>query len=171
MKKHISKLIAVFALIAAMVSMLTMGASAEVTSSLLESPTCTAGKYADTEAGSITSTLGSVYGGDMGIWFYTPTTGLQSSFKRDLSRTAYMSCYESDGSENNDCLARKYEARFKIVDDMYYPASFKITYTSTALMEGHSTIEPFMRFKIATVSGDTSKAVPKGILRYQYWVY
>lgn len=172
MKSRVSKLIAVIALIAIMVSTMAISVSAEVYSDeFFVTRACTAGSYTSEATDSLTTSLGSVYGGDMGIWFYVQNVGLQASFTQTTSRIAYMECYESDGSDNNDCLARKYQATFEKVYGLYRPYRYSITYTSPYLMEGHGVIEPFMRFKISTATGDTSKSVPAGILMYQFWVY
>ena len=48
--------------------------------------------------------------------------------------------------------------------------SYKITYTNSSCIEPNKTVELYLRIKINTISGDTTKNVPEGLFGYQLWV-
>lgn len=175
MKSRICKLVAVISLVAVIVCTMAISVSAEVnTQGYLYSSAATAGSYHTESPSSLTTpNLSTVWGGDMGIWFYAnETLGLNASFYKTTDRKAYIECWESDGTNNTDVRARKYEGDFGVnANGIYRTTGYRITSTSSSLMEGHSTIEPYMKFKIGTNSKDTSKAVPKNFFKYQFWVY
>lgn len=147
--------------------------AAEVASSVIESSGGTAGVWMTEATKSLTSkTLTNVCGGDVGIWFYSVTNGMQASFVRSDSRKAYIECYENDYDTSEDDFAREYTATFATDSKgIYAPSYFKITDTYSDGIEGHAGVELYMKYKINTVWGDDSTSVPIGIFNYQFWLY
>jgi hypothetical protein len=164
--------ISVIMIILVILMALPVGAT-EVTSSVIESSGGTAGVWMTEATHSLTSrTLTNVCGGDVGIWFYSVTNGMQASFVRSDSRKAYIECYENDYNTSEDDLAREYTATFATDGaGIYAPSYFRITDTYSQGIEGQAGVELYMKYKINTVWGDDSTSVPIGIFNYQFWVY
>lgn len=144
-------------------------AGAVVTSTYMYSEAATAGVWKTEPSAAIqySASYGHVCGGDVGTYFYYNNVGLQSSFIKTTSRKAYIDLYEDD-PVFDDC-AKKYEASFATVNGYYSPTYFSTPYTNDASMENDGVAELFLKFKIETISGDTSTSIPAGLLYYRHW--
>ena len=148
-------------------------ASGETSTSLYQSTEGTSAQWHTEPVKYLTSPdLTNICGGDMGMWFYAPSVGLQDSFVKSNNRKAYFECYEYDKTTGNADMARKYTASFGTASNgICAPASFSGTYVNTNIVESDSGLELYMRYKVNKVSGDTSTTVKAGIIKYCYWVY
>lgn len=176
MKCTIRRVVAFLAIVAVLSSAMAFHAyaasDATVSSSTYySSSSCTAGVYKDESVRELQTVMDSgVYGGDVGIWFYSTSVGLQASFDKDTSRRVYIECRETDSVTNT--LARRYYAQFTVgADGLYRPRNYSISTTTTSLLEDDGDLELYMRFMVETDEDDTSKSVPTGLLRYKFWAY
>lgn len=117
---------------------------------------------------SLVSSFPEVYGGDVGIYFYLPNVGLSSAFVQSLDRTAYSKLYESDAF--SDDLVREYTHGFGYHNGLYTKIRSENTYTSSAKIEIDNVVELYFRYKVNSISGDTSRNVTAGLFRYQFWI-
>ena len=130
----------------------------------------TAGTYhSETSYAVNSSTLSTVCGGDVGAYFYTSSVGLQNSFVKDPNRKVDVEIRESDSGSNAHARTRR--GTFKYKNGIYAPSIWEYTYTNPATIEYDSCPELYLRWKVYTVSGDTSTSVPAGIMNYSVWVY
>lgn len=164
--------IGLLASVLAFTMVLPVSASSETTTLLFQSTEGTVKEWHTESTKNLTSpTLTNICGGDMGMWFYTPSIGLQDSFAKVTSRKAYIECYEYDGTSSADDLARKYTATFATANGIYAPKTFSVTYTNSNGIEGHAGLELYMKYKVTAHDDDTSTTVRAGIFNYLYWVY
>ncbi len=154
-------------------STLCMGIGAEQMSRYLTSPAATAGVWKGCEIATLTSTLGHVCGGDVGIWFYSTNVGLQPSFVRSDSRKCYMNCWACDDyDEEYYRFCKAHEATFQEVNGLYRPSighrDFDI---NPGMVDDDSDLELYMAFYVEPLPGDYSNSVPAGLLEYAFWAY
>ena len=170
MKNHTVKRFTVLMLAFVLISIMTLSVSAVNTTSLYYSAECTAGTWHKEAAKALSSpTLDNPCGGDVGIWFYTGNTGLQNSFVRDSNRTVDIECWENDGLLGVDDWCRNYTGYFAIIEGIYRQASISAGSVNGNPVETDPAMSLYMKFKVNTVSGDTSTTVPSGVLYYQFW--
>ena len=175
MKKVIKKAITGCVVLSFVLSMFNVS-FAQTTTSIWNSPACTAGTwwsgYSEDEVISLTGTNSTVYGGDVGIYFYSSSVGMPSSFNYSSSRTALIELKEDDDSSGNtNEPARKYTGYFRVDSSgLYRITSYANTYTNSNAIETNRTVELYMRIKVGVLSGDTSKNVPNGLFKYKIWV-
>ena len=53
----------------------------------------------------------------------------------------------------------------------YQPTYFTLTYTNSGTIEDDGTVELYFKYKVGKIYGDTSTAVPSGIMKYAHWTY
>lgn len=172
MKLRATKIATVMLVVVLIMATTILPASAEVYSpSLYLTTSATAGNYKTESTHNLTSqTLGTLCGGDVGIWFYTGNVGLQASFYPSTSRAVYMQCWEED-SAGTDVHAKSYKGGFEVENGVYLQRTAWVTWENGNQIEADSTVELYMKFMIATHSRDTSTSVPAGALRYRFWAY
>ena len=142
-------------------------ASAENHTDYFYSNAGTAGQYQSQPFKTITSsTLDSLYGGDVGVWFFYNAVGLQGSYVQSSSRTINLNSYAENGVG-----ARAYIGTFSTVSGYYRPSYISLSYTGQNLLSNTSTAHLQLCYKVNTMPGDTSQAVPQGLICYQFWVY
>lgn len=115
---------------------------------------------------SYSSSYSYVCGGDIGVYYYANSVGLQNSFVR-TNRNVYIELYENDVLSST--IVRKYTGSFKTVDGVYRPKVYSTTYTNTSKIEDDGTIELKIKHKVETNTGDTSTSIPAGLLKYKFW--
>ena len=155
-------------MVALIVASMVVPVSATSSSSLYLTQSATAGVYKQESTVTLTSTLSTVCGGDVGIWFYSGNVGLQSSFYRSNTRQVHMQCWEEDTI--GDDFAREYIGYFSTNNNVYRVNSYLTLSTSSSTVEDDSVVELYMKFKVDTHSQDTSTSLPSGVLQYRYWV-
>ena len=172
MKSRAAKMITALVLVALTLVSVVLPASAEVYSPYIYSTSAaTAGTYKTESTRYLTSkTLATIYGGDVGIWFYSGNVGLQASFYPTTSRTTTMQCW-AKRSSGSDVLARTYKGYFETVDGVYLNNLYQEYSTYGSLLSSSSTVGLYMRFIISTHSKDTSKSIPAGALHYRFWAF
>lgn len=150
----------------------TLTVSAETVSpDYLYSSAGTAGMWNYESTSSVQSNLlSSLYGGDVGVYFYIPSVGLQGSYIRDLSRKAMLFYYEDDGNNSQKYIGKK-EATFAVYNNLYIPYYWTHIESTSDLIESDNTAEMHIVWAITKNLGDTSSAVPAGLLKYKFWVY
>ena len=174
--KVFTKRIISLALIGVMVVGMCGTVSAKTTTAVWDSPKTTAGSwwsgYDNDDITSLSGTSSSLYGGDVGVYFYTSSVGMPNGFVCSTSRTGEIELKEDDGSWfNENETARKTTGYFAYDNSgRYRMTSYKITYTNSSCIESNKTAELYLRIKINTISGDTTKNVPEGLFGYQLWV-
>ena len=109
-----------------------------------------------------------ICGGDVGIWFYVSSVGLQSSFQQSSSREVYIDQYEKDS--NSHTCSRKYVGYFGQMNGLNCPVSYGNTYTNPSTIENDGGVEMNCSFKVTAIAGDTSTAVPAGLIPYRHWI-
>lgn len=119
---------------------------------------------------SVYSNLSFLCGGDVGVYFYTTSVGLQDSFVKSTSRKVIAHVKEYDSSTSNT-LARTREGTFGMVNGYYRPQIWGYTYTNSNMIESDSTAELRLVWKVESVSGDTSTSIPSALMKYSLWVY
>lgn len=145
---------------------------AETVSAQYESKTGTINTYTYEPTISVTSsTLGNISGGDVGIYYYQPSAGMQTSFVQSTSRTVTARVYEYDSSEGSAQLSRTRVGTFGFYGSLYAPKFWSYTYTYTGMIEDDNRAELRHSWIIGSISGDESVSVPKKIMKYRYWVY
>lgn len=146
----------------------SVSAYAVTESSHYTSTAGTAGSFRQENTYSVTSTtLATLGGGDIGVYFYSTSIGLQSSFVRSNSRTVTAKVYEEDTSGTH---VRTREGTFTTVNGLYRPTLWSYTYTNSGTVEGDPTAELYLTWKVSKISGDTSVSVPAGLMEYSFWV-
>ena len=118
----------------------------------------------------VTTKLSYLCGGDVGVYLYTTSVGLQSSFVKSTSRTVTTEMREYDSSTKYT-NARTRKGTFGMVNGYYRPKMWGYTYTNPGTVESDSTAEFRLYWKVQEISGDTSTSIPKGLLRYSFWCY
>lgn len=144
---EISKKILVSMLIAIFVVGSAISVSArEKLSNYIESSAVTAGSwysgYDNDNFYNMSSSFKEVYGGDVGMYFYTTSVGLSKAFVKKNTRT----------------------------DGIYQPTTYTCTYTNPECVENNSIVELYYRMYVDRISGDTSRNVPRGISKFKYWI-
>lgn len=174
--RKIKKIIMSLVLIGVMVIGMCGAVSAKTTTGVWNSPKTTAGSwwsgYDNDDITSLTGTSSSIYGGDVGVYFYASSVGMPNGFIRSSNRTGEIELKEDDSSwfDENE-TARKITGYFAYDNSgRYRMTSYKITYTNSSCIEPNKTVELYLRIKINTISGDTTKNVPEGLFGYQLWV-
>ena len=145
---------------------------AETVSAQYESKTGTINSYTYEPTVYVTSsTLGNISGGDVGIYYYQPSAGMQNSFVQSTNRTVTAKIYEYDSTGGTTQLARTRVGTFGFYGSLYAPRFWSYTYTYGGEIEGDSCAELRHSWIIGPISGDTSVSVPKKIMKYRYWVF
>ena len=87
----------------------TLTVSAETVSpDYLYSSAGTAGMWNYESTSSVQSSLlSSLYGGDVGVYFFMPSVGLQGSYVRDPNRKAMVFYYEDDGNNSQQYIRKE----------------------------------------------------------------
>lgn len=168
MKFSILKKFAAIAIIVVLsATMFAIPTSALNTTPNYNTSTATAGSYKKEAVLNIKSSYSQIYGGNVGAYFHTTNIGMDSAFKQTTSRKVYIDVKENDSI--GDDTARSYTGYFGMYNGYYQPTSFANTYTNSGKIELDSQAELYLRFNVEVVSGDTSKNVKAGIMRYQFW--
>lgn len=166
MKKVVSSVL----IMAIMVGLLVGSVYANAVSNKYKTPALTAGSWwsgVDSNVVAITASTSKVYGGDVGVSFYATSVGMPVSFVRSSDRTIDIELKEKDPFSN--CVVRQYVGYFSIKNGLYRVPTYTTTYTNAGCVEDNSVLELYMRFKVNTISGDTSKNVPEGLIIYEMW--
>lgn len=170
MRKKFKQLITSIILTLTLLCTTLVPAYAETYTNIYSAGTATAGIYKTESIHKLTSyTLDTVYGGDVGIWFYTGNSGLQASFYRDENRKCNIECWEDDSTY--DVRARQYTGYYAYENGIYYMKYISVGTISSSCIESDSTVDLYMRFRVNTNSKDTSRAVPENTIRYRFWIY
>ena len=120
---------------------------------------------------NMSSSFSEVYGGDVGMYFYTTSVGMSKAYVRSNSRTVEIQLKEEDPGCNENELVRKYIGYFSTKSDgIYQPTTFSCTYTNPECVENNSIVELYYRMNVDRIGGDTSRNVPSGILRFKFWI-
>ncbi len=168
MLRKIRKIITVLLTVVIFATMFVINSSAISTSSYYNSPAATAGSWKSDSVHKMTSNYDEVYGGDIGVYFYTANIGLSEAFVISTSRTAESRLMDEDVLSYEHI--RTYTHYFGIVNGYYRTKSVAISYTNSDKVESDEQVESFLKFKINTVDGDESKNIPSGLLCYQFWI-
>ena len=68
-------------------------------------------------------------------------------------------------------LAQQNSELYKRISGYYRPSYISLSYTGQNLLSNTSTAHLQLCYKVNTMPGDTSQAVPQGLICYQFWVY
>ena len=151
---------------------LSFSSAAEVSHTPVFCTSGTAGQWTEQPAHNLTysSSYDHLCGGDVGLWFYYTTVGLQASFVQSTSRVVDLEQFEKDSSGSTK--TRHYQGHFDNNNiGSYQPTYFTLTYTNSGTIEDDGTVELYFKYKVGKIYGDTSTAVPSGIMKYAHWTY
>ncbi|MGI6744940.1 MAG: hypothetical protein ACOX45_01970 [Acutalibacteraceae bacterium] len=166
MKKLIKTFSVVF-IVVILSSIIILPANAAGYTSEFQSSAATAGSWKSDSTHNVSTTFSKIYGGDVGIWFYMANAGLSNAFVRSTSRNAYVELLEKDPLVND--IAQKYTEGFGLYNGFYRTITTTNTYTNAGVIEYDNTAELFMKFKVDTISGDTSQNVASNVITYRFW--
>lgn len=147
----------------------------EKLSNYIESSAVTAGSwysgYDNDNFYNMSSSFKEVYGGDVGMYFYTTSVGLSKAFVKKNTRTVVIQLKEEDPGNDENELVRTYVGHFSTrTDGIYQPTTYTCTYTNPECVENNSIVELYYRMYVDRISGDTSRNVPRGISKFKYWI-
>lgn len=153
------------------VSMTSLGANAIESTELYRTPAMTAGEWCKTPTISIASSRNIISSGDFGVWWFTGGVGLDTRFVRSTSRCVRIELYEAD-EDGVDIHTKNQTVCFRINDSGLYGA-YGIgaqTIVNNAVVETDGIAEVYMKLKVDTIPGDTTKNIPAGLMVYAYWI-
>lgn len=165
--KHSRKSAVAFLCLSVLLFSVCVPAHAENSTPYFYSGPATAGYWKTEGSHTVSSlTLSSLYGGDVGVWFYYNNVGLQASFINTTSRTVDITFY------NEDLIcAHHYRAYFGTTNGYYRPKSYSTVHAYSALISSTSSANMHIVFQVGTISGDLSSSVPDSLLKYKFWAY
>lgn len=167
--RKIRKIITVLLTVVIFATMFVINSSARTISSYYNSPAATAGSWKSDSVHKMTSpNYDELYGGDIGVYFYSANVGLSDAFVKSTSRTAESKLMDEDVLSYEHI--RTYTHTFGMVNGYYRTKTAVASYTNSSKIESDKQVESFLKFKINTVSNDTSKNIPSGLLCYQFWI-
>lgn len=173
MKSSLLKKITALALVSVLTIGAALSASAEILSPRLNTSSGTAGSWTKEPAQNLKSKEhNKIYGGDVGVWVFTTNVGLSRAFERSNERTAHLELWEQDAVLFGiDRVAQYYTMTFATVNGYYQPYYTENTSTNGSEIENDNNAELYLKWRVNTMSGDTSKSVPSGLINYQIWLY
>lgn len=153
------------------ISMTSLGANAVESTDLYRTPAMTAGVWCKTPTIPIASSSNTISSGDFGVWWFTGGVGLDTRFVRSNSRTVSIEIYEAD-ADGVDIHTKNQTVYFKINSSGLYGAySFGSQYiVNNTVVETDGIAEVYMKLKVDTISGDTTRNIPAGLMVYAYWI-
>ncbi|MDE6103135.1 MAG: hypothetical protein K2F60_01255 [Oscillospiraceae bacterium] len=170
--KNFRKIIAGLMAVATLTfSMTNISVSAVNTYGYYQSPAMIAGQWCKTPTVPIAGSLLEIYAGDFGVWFYGGNVGLDNRFVRSTSRTVDIEIWEED-KNGTDIKTRTQTAWFTVDNDgVYRVTNFGDQWVVyDGIVEYDNVAEVYMKLKVNTISGDTSKNIPTNALFYEYWI-
>lgn len=120
---------------------------------------------------SLTSTYPTVDADDVGMYLYTTDVSLPESFVQTTSRTVEIELKEADEGNNTSETPSTYRGYFNFnANGDYVITRFFQATRGTECIETNNIVEMYIRAKVNTASGDSSRNVPANIFRYAMWV-